>query len=183
MNSSESFRELFFEYHPIVVQTAFFVLNNVNEAEDVAQDVFSKLWEKEDLDRIDNLKAYLRTSAKNLSLNKIKQINRLKGREQQYLSYSFVEGEEAPIDPPKSFLNEIEKVMDKLPPKCRLIFSMSRFEGLSNTQIAEQLDISKRTVETQISVVLKFLRSEFKGRKDEFLPSFIPLLLAMELCS
>jgi RNA polymerase sigma-70 factor (ECF subfamily) len=74
-------------------------------------------------------------------------------------------------------LNELEgritKVVNKLPEQCRKIFRMSRQEGLLNAEIAEQLSISKRTVETQISKALKKIREDLK--KNGYL-SFFPIL-------
>ncbi len=52
--------------------------------------------------------------------------------------------------------------MEKLPPRCREIFHLSRFEGKNNATIAQMLGISKRTVELQISNALKILRTELK---------------------
>ena len=63
----------------------------------------------------------------------------------------------------------VEKSLDKLPPRCREIFKLSRFEGLKNQDIAEQLGITKRTVELQISNALKFLRKDL----SHYLPVFL----------
>ncbi|MFA5328086.1 MAG: sigma-70 family RNA polymerase sigma factor, partial [Prolixibacteraceae bacterium] len=63
----------------------------------------------------------------------------------------------------------IELGMQKLPPRCREIFILSRFEGKDNGKIAEMLGISKRTVELQISNALKILRTELK----DYLPSMM----------
>jgi RNA polymerase sigma-70 factor (ECF subfamily) len=63
----------------------------------------------------------------------------------------------------------IEKSMLKLTPRCREIFEMSRFKGLSNQQIADSLNLSKRTVELQITNALKTLRIEL----SEFLPLIV----------
>jgi RNA polymerase sigma factor (sigma-70 family) len=56
----------------------------------------------------------------------------------------------------------VSKIVDQLPPRCKRIFIMSRVSGLSNREIAEQLAISKRTVETQISNALKVLREKLE---------------------
>ncbi|MDP2115597.1 MAG: sigma-70 family RNA polymerase sigma factor, partial [Bacteroidota bacterium] len=57
---------------------------------------------------------------------------------------------------------KIKKAIDLLPEKCREIFIMSRMRGLKNEEIATDLNLSKRTVETQISKALKVLRVELK---------------------
>jgi RNA polymerase sigma-70 factor (ECF subfamily) len=71
----------------------------------------------------------------------------------------------------------IEKAVSELTPKCRLVFSMSRFEGLTNDEIAEHLDMSKRTVETQISNALKMFRSDLKHFFEEYLVT-VPILIS-----
>ncbi|MBQ4822141.1 RNA polymerase sigma-70 factor [Aquimarina sp. MMG016] len=183
MNSySSSFENSFHEHYPMVVKTAYYVVNEVDLAEDISQEVFVKLWEVWNRKgQIENLQAYLRTTTKNLALTKLYQKKRLKIREQQYATMYFVEGESETFDVPASFLEELQKSLDQLPPRCRLVFSMSRFEGLSNDEIAEELQVSKRTVETQISAALKHLRQDFKGRQGDFFPAVIPLLLLSDL--
>src|SRR5659263_394918 len=63
----------------------------------------------------------------------------------------------------------IQKSLEKLPPRCREIFELSRLDGLSNQHISEQLGLSKRTVELQISNSLKVLRKEL----IEYLPLWL----------
>jgi len=63
----------------------------------------------------------------------------------------------------------IQSSQEKLPPRCREIFELSRLNGLSNQEISDKLGISKRTVELQISNSLKILRKEL----TEFLPFWL----------
>ena len=87
--------------------------------------------------------------------------------------------EEQPEDPSHWWFAEseletlISESMEKLPPRCREIFVLSRFNGLKNQEIAEKLNISKRTVELQISNALKLLRSDLKP----YLPLFLIITL------
>lgn len=72
----------------------------------------------------------------------------------QFTEWEFTEAE---------IIELVEKTMEKLPPRCREVFCLSRFEGKNNATIAEMLGISKRTVELQISNALKILRTELKN--------------------
>jgi len=53
-----------------------------------------------------------------------------------------------------------------LPERCKLIFSLSRFENMSHQQIADQLDISKKTIENQMTKALKTIRKAIQQYKD-----------------
>ena len=69
---------------------------------------------------------------------------------------------------------KIKNAIDLLPEKCREIFIMSRMRGLKNEEIATELNLSKRTVETQISNALKVLRVELKD--------YVGLLVLLGIC-
>jgi RNA polymerase sigma-70 factor (ECF subfamily) len=61
---------------------------------------------------------------------------------------------------------KIFSIIQTLPSQCKKIFEMSRFEGVTNQEIADKLELSKRTVETQISKALKVLRTNLAGYLD-----------------
>uniref|UniRef100_UPI003217A30E RNA polymerase sigma-70 factor n=1 Tax=uncultured Draconibacterium sp. TaxID=1573823 RepID=UPI003217A30E len=138
------------------------IVNDVNISEDIVQDLFITLWIKHDqLEISSSLKNYLFTSVRNRSLDYLKkQKNRAqhlnsaidtKKYAENLSSFWFAESELETL---------FEKSLEKLPPRCREIFKLSRIEGIKNQQIAEKLGISKRTVELQISNALKFLRKD-----------------------
>jgi RNA polymerase sigma-70 factor (ECF subfamily) len=176
--SESEFRELYFEYHPVLFRVAMYVLKDEAEAEDVVQETFLKLWKLNDHKEITNLKAYLISMTRNACLDQIRSSD--KEREKILELKHEVTDEEAP-EQEDSIRKALEEAVSQLPPKCRLIFSLSRFEGLSNEEIAEYLDISKRTVETQISLALKAFRGDLRPIFEAHLPSlaagFITLLL------
>lgn len=171
------FKRIYFEYYPVAFRIAYYVLKQKEAAEDVAQEVMLKLWEKRgSLSDIDNLKAYIYRVARNAALDKAeKKKVRLSGiieltlREESKKQAE--NGDEAELR------NTIEEAVSMLPPKCRLIFSLSRFEGLTNDEIAEYLDISKRTVETQISIALKAFRTDLRHFFKDYIMA-IPLATA-----
>ena len=130
-------------------------------AEELVQDVFFKLWTKrEQLAEIDALKTYLYRAARNTALNHLRR---------QKLEHAFEERELAKGEPLASeslsdsaATGEVERAVrvaiGRLPERCREIFLMSRDGGLTYGQIAKELGISIKTVETQMGRALKSLR-------------------------
>lgn len=163
----QNFKDLYFAYYAVAQRTAMYVLKQIDASEDVAQNVFLKLWDKRDqLDQLNNPKAYIIQMARNGALDVLKKGDHL-GEEHiplEFASEILDEGSEN-----EDMRQAIEKAVSELSPKCRLVFSLSRFEGLSNPEIAEHLDISIRTVETQISNAFKSFRTDLRHHFIEFL--------------
>ncbi len=150
---------IFRQYYAYICKAVYKIIPDANLVEDLAQEVFYELWRKRgQLQVSTSLKGYLRRSAVNRALNYIRD-QRIK----------FAEEEQAPVQ--KSTLPtapqrmnaaelqvKIDKAIDELPERCRIIFVLSRFEEMSYREIAEQLDISAKTVENQVSKALKLLR-------------------------
>ena len=130
-------------------------------AEELVQDVFFKLWTKrEGLTDIDALKTYLFRAARNTALNSL----RRKKLENSWEEREAARGEPttmAATDDDAS-ADEVSRAVQaailKLPPRCREIFLMSRDGGLTYNQIAASLELSIKTVETQMGRALKSLR-------------------------
>ncbi len=157
--SESEFRELYLEYYPILYGIAVYVLKEESVAEDIVQDIFLKLWKHPSiLSKADSIKAYLISMARNSAIDHLKKI---KKERDQILQLEYI-GENEELKQDDEFKKAFEIAVSKLPPKCRLVFSLSRFEGLSNEEIAEYLQISKRTVETQISIALKAFRQDLR---------------------
>jgi len=155
----QNFKELYFEYYAVAQRTAMYVLMQIDTSEDVAQSVFLKLWDKRDqLDQLNNPKAYIIQMARSGALDVVKKGGHLSKNQLQLGFYSEISDEPENVDRRQA----IEKAMADLSPKCRLVFSLSQFEGQSNPEIAENLDVSIRAVETQISNVLKSFFNTFQ---------------------
>lgn len=146
-------------------------VDNHEVAEDLVQDVFVRLWLSDGFLQVNtSLKSFLFTCTKNRALDYIKHES-IKGK----YAKRFKKGTEVILPDEmwefaESELREIiHTALQQLPPRTHEIFELSRFKGISNDEIAEQLQISKRTVEVQISNALKILRKELKD--------YLPLLL------
>ncbi|MDO8928580.1 MAG: RNA polymerase sigma-70 factor, partial [Bacteroidota bacterium] len=159
-----AFELLFHFYYPGLVMYAVQFTTDRMEAEEIVQDFFVRFWQRhQQIIPSDSLKSYLFLSVKNGSLNFLKH----KKIEEKYIrSMTELSNNHLVYDPDLYIASElqekIKKAIDLLPEKCREIFIMSRMRGLKNEEIAAELNLSKRTVETQISKALKVLRVELK---------------------
>ncbi|WP_163708748.1 RNA polymerase sigma factor [Mangrovibacterium lignilyticum] len=170
-----AFQKIFVFYSETLFHFTCSYLKNTGEAEEIVQDVFLRIWEKRaEIDLEKSFKSFLYTMTVNKVLNHLKhQVVRQKY--EKYLNnfnHDFSESPEAQVHY-KELGERIEGLMNKLPEQQRNIFSLSRQEGLSNSEISEKLGLSIRTVENQIYRAGKFLKEQLKG---EYL--FALLLLA-----
>ena len=135
-------------------------LKSKEDAENLTQEVFVKIWETRDrLNPEYSFNAYLFTIARNTIFN----IHRKKMNELAYRDYL---GFHVDFNHSKTendvFLNDLQSHLDKcvetLPAQRKKVFEMSRKEGLSHKEIAQQLNISEKTIETHIRLGLKTIR-------------------------
>ena len=157
-----AFRKLFDRYYPIMVNKANMILKDEHLAKDAVQNVFVGIWNNRSNFQIStSLPGYLSRAAINKSLNLLESRKKHGGRS-DYLEDNVSEekvsahGEMEAADMKK----RIHLAINELPEKCRLIFVMNRIEGLSHKEIAEQMDISTKTIENQMTKALKFLRTQ-----------------------
>lgn len=148
---------LYSRYWESLYLQAYRVLGEENASEDVVQEVFIDLWEKRKFSRIEDLSAYLYQSVKYKTLMALRQ-NRIRARHLNIIrdlnpEYALDHSLEI-----REMSEQINQHLMNLPPKCREVFYKSRFEHLKNDEIADQLNISKRTVETHISHALRYLK-------------------------
>jgi RNA polymerase sigma-70 factor, ECF subfamily len=152
-----------FYYAGLVMYSNQFTSDRI-EAEEIVQKFFVRLWQKrQQIIVSDSLKGYLFSSVKNGSLNFLKH----KKIEEKYIrQLTKLSDSHLVYDPDLYIASElqekIKKTIELLPEKCREIFILSRMRGKKNEEIALELNISKRTVETQISKALKVLRVELR---------------------
>lgn len=169
-----AFEMIFRTYYQPLCRYAYSFLSDKEEAEEVVQSTFIQVWEKRTGLAIQtSFKSYLYRMVRNACLNVIKH-EKVK---QQYAAYEVSFGESVresvheTIDG-NELENKILEAMKHLPEQCRIVFQLSRFEELKYAEIAEQLQISVKTVENQMGKALKIMRQQLK----EYLPLLIIFL-------
>jgi RNA polymerase sigma-70 factor, ECF subfamily len=162
-----AFRQLFHHYYQFLY---LFALKFIDEesAKDLVQDCFFELWKNRKKTEItSSLSAYLFTIVKNRCYKYLKEEQKKNGRNQDFglmlkeeeLKY-FIHSEKSILE--FDVKDRIKKVLEHLPPKCGQVFGESRFNGLSNKEIAKKYSITIKGVEKHISKALKLFREEFQ---------------------
>jgi len=152
-------RMLYGAYYKYVCAVVYKMIGDSGTAEDIAQEVFVEVWKRRDqLDVTASLKGYLRRTAVNKTLNHIRS-KKMDFEEEEVMQHVPSAGASSQAQLEVMDLQEvINKTIEGLPEKCRIIFGMSRFEELSYREISEKLEISIKTVENQMSKALKVMR-------------------------
>lgn len=167
---NRSFSQLFVDYQNRFVRFANSYVRDLATAEDIVSDAIIYYWENRNRLADDtNVPAYLLTAIKNKCLNQLQHIHVKDNAFTEILTNAQWDLElriatlEA-LEPTELYTKEIHemvhKALKKLPEKTQLIFRTSRFDHLSNKEIAEKFDISIKTVEAHITNALKLLRTE-----------------------
>lgn len=166
-----AFRELYdSEFSSLYAYACRFV-NNSDVAKDITQETFLSLWEQRaKIISIKNVRGYLHKNIKNRCLNYFKHLK----IEENHRDTAYIELKEIELNSPEKYNNifeyidqkelksRINKILDKLPAERRKVFELSRFQGLKNHEIAKKLELSVRTVDTQIYRAMKTFKEHLK---------------------
>jgi RNA polymerase sigma-70 factor (family 1) len=159
-DDARAFDALFRHYSALVYRFSYSYLKSKVEAEEIVQDCFLKIWEKRyDLHEDAPLKGYLFTIAHHAILNQLR-----RNKHQHQLEHQLSQAGEPSAN---SVASEVEfaeleglylTALEKLPPQQRRVFLLSRQQGLSYAEIAAEMSLSVKTVESHMSQALKSLR-------------------------
>jgi RNA polymerase sigma-70 factor (ECF subfamily) len=168
VNQEAAFEQLFRNFFRELHVYSFSILRDWDMAEEVVQTLFLKMWENDSWKRVEkSMKSFLYRSVYHESLNVLRQ-------DKVRLSYQnntlYVMRNETEHTTTRIELNELEerirRSLNRLPEKCRTIFQLSRFGELKYHEIASQLEISVKTVETQMGKAIRILRNDLKDYLD-----------------
>ncbi|MCL3780939.1 RNA polymerase sigma-70 factor [Prolixibacteraceae bacterium JC049] len=165
----KAFDGLFRQYFPRLEAYARKFVLDANVAQDIVQEAFISIWEKETTIQLNTFENFLFISVRNACINYLKkQVVEQKKLEhikenlwvEEIYRIDFLK--DAPLKLIADELqDEIDKVMSDLPPRCKEVFKLSREEGLKNREIAERLGINIKNVERHISTALQKFRAKF----------------------
>lgn len=160
-NSRVAFTEIYKRYWDRMYVVAFNKTGHSKDAEEIIQDIFLDLWKRRDtLEITRSLEAYLATAVRYRVINRMAVKNRIIREELNDTHENLFITQPGWIDS-TDFEKQLTETIERLPEKCRLVFRLSRAEGLSHKEISRQLGIAEKTVESHLSRALRSLRSAF----------------------
>lgn len=157
------FDEFFFSYAKGLVLYAKRFVGSEEDSKDIVHDVFVNFWEKLGSISNDNIRSYLFVSTRNRCLDQLSKLK--KGdvyREKVIAENKYLE-ENLDLFVETEAMRHIERAIDKLPPQRKKVFTMSKLEGKTFAMIAEELQISPKTVDKHLEMAIRSLRKELSG--------------------
>jgi RNA polymerase sigma-70 factor (family 1) len=159
-NDELAYKALFIKLHKSLCQFAYGILKSQQDAQDVVSDVFITIWEKRNqLTDITSPLAYCYTAVKNRSLNILKQQKRQKelDNSEWLVPQNSVYFNPENLMMTEEIIQQIRLAIQNLPSRCRLIFKLTKDDGLKYKEVAELLNISVKTVEAQMAIAMRRL--------------------------
>ena len=157
-HDTRAFGQLYIEFMPRLLQFAQSIIKSKELAEEIVSDVFIKIWQhREHLKRIENFKLYLFVTTKNTALNYLSRHFRKEdlSLDDIQVTHSTVHYNPEQILITTELLNRINSAISVLPSRCKLIFKLAKEEGLKYNEIAHLLNISVKTIDSQMAIAIK----------------------------
>ena len=161
-NDHKSFEQFFLIYNTRLIKFCELYVNKKEIAEEIVADVFVNFWnQRMKMLGVENLETYIFISVKNRSLNHLRknaavQLVQIEDSHSEIVAYS---NPEAEIERKELFF-KLDQAIDTLPQQCKIIFQLVKEDGMKYKEVAEILNISHKTVQTQILRAMKKLSVE-----------------------
>lgn len=159
--SYAAFTEVYSRHWDVLFGSAYNILRDRDACMDLVQDIFVWFWENRQQWELSSSRGYLLTAVKFKTANYIRNA-RSRGIVIRELAVRETDHNESQALEVKQLEAFIKNISDHLPDCCREIFQLSRYDYLSNKEIAVKLEISEKTVESQITIALKRLREKLR---------------------
>jgi len=158
----KSFEQFFIIFNTRLIKFCELYVNKKEIAEEIVADVFVTFWhQRQKMTEVENLETYIFISVKNRALNYLRknaavQLVQIEDSHSQLIAYS---NPEAEIERKELFF-KLDQAIDTLPQQCKIIFQLVKEDGMKYKEVAEILNISHKTVQTQILRAMKKLSKE-----------------------
>jgi len=173
----KAFKYFFEKYYSELCNFVNIYLKDTSLSEEVVQDIFVYFWEnKSKINVHSSVRAYLFSASKYRSLNELRNQKRIPTSQDSASTANLHATDEDTEDcftDPEELKNILNQAIQQLPEKCREIFLLSKKGNLSNKDIADQLNISVKTVENQITIALKKLRAYLAPFREKLFLLFL----------
>lgn len=178
---AECLQKLFHKYHHALYYHALDFVKSPQQAEDIVQEVFVKVWEKRNQLKPElSFKAYLFCITKNHVINQLQKISR-EMKAKQYITHHTVtyhnQAEEQVIYADYEAI--AQKALNELPAKRKMVFTLHRIEGRKYDEIAAQLNISKNTVRDHVVKAEKSIKEYFAYQANITISLFLALIVSL----
>lgn len=148
-----AFTRIFHQYHHQLGQHIFRLTESREMAEDITQDVFTKIWMiRESLAEVEHFRTWLYTISKNQALNALRQQARQRVRQQAFDATQPLAGDQELYD--SVLLGIADQAIADLPPQQKKVYLLSRHEGMKYSEIAREMNISHETVKSYMKLAL-----------------------------
>ncbi|MBI9066690.1 MAG: RNA polymerase sigma-70 factor [Salinivirgaceae bacterium] len=160
--NQEAFKIVFEMLYSQLLSYAYSFVKEEEAAEELVQEAFLSAWDKRlMLSEEFNLRAYLYKSIHNQALNYLRHIKVVNQHKHYYFQF-YKDVSQKAIEPNPYLKKAIDEAIEQLPERARIIFQLSRIDGLRHREIADNLNISEKTVEVQVRKARLFLQKKLK---------------------
>lgn len=158
------------KYHQQLNAYAVTLTHDQSTAQDIVQNVFLKTWKsRKKLNPEFSIRNFLYKCVYNEFLNTYQKNKAVVLLNKKYIQYSHEVAVEFDDNMMSKMMDIVNREIKKLPPKCQKVFVLSKKEGLSNSEIADYLDVSIKTVEAQITKAFRILKNELGDKYETIL--------------
>jgi RNA polymerase sigma-70 factor (ECF subfamily) len=158
-NDEQAFKDLYYHFYNKLFHFAYAFTKNRQPAEEIIEDVFINVWKnRAHVGEIKNIKVYLYTATKNNALNYIaKKAHEITTAPFDDIAIDIAEYEATPeqIMIGSEMLKKLNKAIDELPPRCKIIFKLIREDGLRYKEVSEILSLSVNTIDAQMAIAVR----------------------------
>lgn len=167
MGDESALQRLYVIFCNPLFHLALAIIHSRPEAEEVVEDVFIRIWQQRiRLKEVEHLKPYLYVLTRNVSLDYLRKISGRKVYALEDLDLNLpqlmVDSNPEDLMISQEIIRKINLAINELPPRCKLIFRLIKVDGLRHKDVATILNLSVKTVESQMSIALKRLHSSIQ---------------------